>query len=113
MLKIYCCAGVRTLPGEREGLAYSLLEGAGCRKPLLSTDIPGVKMILSPGVEGLTFPVGNRAALLECMSRLKNNQGIRQVYGRNACARAALYDRTLVLRSFLVFFRDTIRGMSA
>src|SRR6266853_4293725 len=82
MRRIYACADVVTLPSEHEGMPYSLLEGAACGKPLLATDIPGVRMILSPGVEGLTFPVGNRAALLECLSRLKNDQDMRHVYGR-------------------------------
>ena len=48
-------AGARciVLPSYREGLPRSLLEGAAMSRPLIATDVPGCRDLVSDGINGL------------------------------------------------------------
>ena len=41
------------LPSYHEGMSNVLLEGAACARPLITTDIPGCREAVEPGISGL------------------------------------------------------------
>ncbi len=45
------------LPSYREGLPKGLIEAAACALPLVTTDVPGCREVVSDGVDGLLVPV--------------------------------------------------------
>lgn len=56
-------ADVVVLPSYREGLPRTLLEGAAMGKPLIATDVPGCRHIVTDGGNGLLVPVRDAVAL--------------------------------------------------
>jgi glycosyltransferase involved in cell wall biosynthesis len=41
------------LPSYREGLPKSLIEAAGCARPLITADVPGCREVVTDGVDGM------------------------------------------------------------
>ena len=53
MPALLASADVVVLPSYREGLPKSLIEAAACAKPLVTTDVPGCREVVTHGVDGL------------------------------------------------------------
>ena len=51
------------LPSYREGLPKGLIEAAACGRPLVTTDVPGCREVVTDGVEGLLVPARDAQAL--------------------------------------------------
>ena len=58
------------LPSYREGLPRTLLEGAAMAKPLIATDVPGCRSVVTHGENGLLCRVRDAAALADAMEQL-------------------------------------------
>ena len=52
MPKIMKEASIVCLPSYREGLPKALIEAASCAKPIVTTDVPGCKEVVSHGLNG-------------------------------------------------------------
>jgi glycosyltransferase involved in cell wall biosynthesis len=52
MPKIMREASIVCLPSYREGLPKVLIEAASCAKPIVTTDVPGCKEVVSHGLNG-------------------------------------------------------------
>jgi glycosyltransferase involved in cell wall biosynthesis len=70
MAATFARATVVVLPSYREGLPKALLEGAACGKPLVATDVPGCRDIVTHGVNGLLVPLRNSATLAAAIDTL-------------------------------------------
>lgn len=63
---------VVVLPSYREGTPRSLLEGAACGRPLITTDVPGCREVVRDGENGYLCEVKSAASLAsKCMAYLK------------------------------------------
>ena len=63
-------ADIVVLPSYREGLPKSLIEAAACARPLVATDAPGCRDVVTDGVDGLLVPVCDVLALAsDCAPR--------------------------------------------
>ncbi len=82
------------LPSYREGMPKALLEAAAVGRPIVTTDVPGCRDCVIPGVTGLLVPVRDHIALAEAVSRLLNN--------RELLHRMSLAARELAERDFSV-----------
>lgn len=60
-------ASVVVLPSYREGLPRSLLEGAAMGRPLVTTDVPGCREVVDPGVNGLLCEVRSAVSLADAL----------------------------------------------
>jgi glycosyltransferase involved in cell wall biosynthesis len=58
------------LPSYREGLPKALIEAAACGRAVVTTDTPGCRDAIIPGVTGLLVPVRNATALAEAIAAL-------------------------------------------
>jgi glycosyltransferase involved in cell wall biosynthesis len=63
-------ASVVVLPSYREGLPRSLLEGASMARPLITTDVPGCREVVRPGMNGLLCKVRSADSLANAMRDL-------------------------------------------
>jgi len=81
---IYQHSTIAILPSWREGLPKSLLEAAACGLPMITTDVPGCREIVTHNENGLLVPLQNPSALANAIETLISNSDLRQKFGRNA-----------------------------
>ena len=73
MPQVMATARVVVLPSYREGLPKVLLEAAACGRAVVTTDVPGCRDAIDPGVTGLLVPVCNAVALADELEGLIND----------------------------------------
>jgi glycosyltransferase involved in cell wall biosynthesis len=93
------------LPSYREGLPRTLVEAAACGLPLITTDVPGCREVVSDGVDGLLVPMGNGEALAQAIARLQDDPAFARRLGEAARrkARAQFDERIVVERTMAVY----------
>jgi glycosyltransferase involved in cell wall biosynthesis len=74
-------ADILCLPSYREGLPRSLLEGAAAGLPLVTTDVPGCRDAVRPGVTGTIVPVKDVDALAAAILALVDDPERRRTMG--------------------------------
>ena len=78
---LYGQAHIAVLPSYREGLPKSLVEAAACGLPVVTTDVPGCRDAIEPGVTGVLVPPRNARALADAVLRLANDEVLRAEMG--------------------------------
>ena len=66
-------ADIFVLPSHEEGMSLSLLEAMAAGRPVVASDIPGNRAIVSSGVEGLLTPLGDVPKLAEAIIQMFND----------------------------------------
>ena len=84
MRDIYKTMDIVILPSWREGLSKSLLESAAMSLPIITTDVPGCRDIISNEYSGLLVPVKNKEKLKIAIKRYINNPDLALKFGINA-----------------------------
>jgi N,N'-diacetylbacillosaminyl-diphospho-undecaprenol alpha-1,3-N-acetylgalactosaminyltransferase len=105
MRSLYLASDVVVLPSEHEGMGYALLEGGACARPLLVSDIPGVRMLVRDGVEGLVHALDDQRAFLDCLNRLHDDPALRRRLGEQARLKAMQFEQGKVLAHLVDFYR--------
>jgi glycosyltransferase involved in cell wall biosynthesis len=95
MPDVLSAAHLVVLPSYREGLPKVLLEAAACGRAVVTTDVPGCRDAIDPGVTGVLVPVRNASALAEAIKDLINNPKRCQAMGN---AGRALAEREFDVR---------------
>lgn len=67
-----------------EALPFAALEAMSCGIPVLSTNVGGMPELVHDGFNGYTFDFGDNNELEKYVNLLANNEGHRQLLGRNA-----------------------------
>ncbi len=88
-------------PSQAEGLPFHLMEAMSCGLPAVVSDIKGHRDLISPGKNGLLFPLGDTAAFAQAMVALYCNGERRLQYGQAARETAGAYGLSQVLPQVL------------
>lgn len=80
MPAVYAISTLVCLPSYREGLPRVLLEAAACTRAAVTTDAPGCRECVEPGVNGWLVPVRDAAALTDALREALSNADVRQQY---------------------------------
>ena len=114
MPALLCGVDVVALPSYREGLPKGLIEAAACSLPLVTTDVPGCRHVVTDGVEGLLVPPRDAPALARAIAQLDDDPALRARLGTAARARAlAEFDENIVVGRTLEVYRELVDGASA
>ena len=81
MPQVLASACVVVLPSYREGLPKVLIEAAACGRAVVTTDVPGCRDAIEPGVTGVLVPVRDSAALAQAIEHLLVNDAQREGMG--------------------------------
>ena len=73
MPQVLAAAHLVVLPSYREGLPKILLEAAACGRAVVTTDVPGCRDAVTPGVTGILVPARNFLALSDALEALIND----------------------------------------
>ena len=102
-------ASVIVLPtAYREGVPHALLEGAAMARPVITTDSPGCRDLVTEGVNGFLCPVRNSRALAEAMKKFEKLSSEERGH-MGLAARTTVeerYDEEFVLRAYLDALAD-------
>lgn len=91
-------SSVFALSSIHEGLPMALAEAMACGVPCVAFDCaPGVREIVSDGVDGIVVPPRNVEALAAGLSRLMGDAALRRRYGAAARADVAKFSPSAVL----------------
>ena len=98
------------LPSEHEGCPYSLLEGAAAGRPLIGTDIPGIRCAILRDETGLLVNSRDEAALCQAIETLVSDPALGARLGANARDRVEReFERKIVLQSLLKYYMSELR----
>lgn len=81
MPQVIASANVVVLPSYREGLPKVLIEAAAAGRAVVTTDVPGCRDAIEPGVTGLLVPVRDAESLALAIEQLLVNPKQRKAMG--------------------------------
>ena len=91
-------ADIFVLPSHREGLPRSVIEAMSTGVPVVVSDIPACRELVSNGVEGIIVPVSNAVALAAAIGDLLSDPQRRMAMGQRAReAAVARHDEGAIL----------------
>jgi glycosyltransferase involved in cell wall biosynthesis len=109
MPALLASADIVVLPSYREGLPKSLIEAAACARPLVTTDAPGCRDVVTDGVDGLLVPVRNVSALAQAIARLQDDPSLARRLGEAARTKAlAEYDERRIIARTLDVYHEVL-----
>jgi glycosyltransferase involved in cell wall biosynthesis len=95
-----------------EGVPRSLIEGAASGLPLVTTDMPGCREVVTHEREGLLVPSRDARALARAIARLDDNPILARKLGQAARAKAVReFDERVVLDRTLAAYRELVPGL--
>jgi glycosyltransferase involved in cell wall biosynthesis len=105
-------AHVVVLPSYREGLPKVLLEAAASGRAVITTDVPGCRDAIKPGVTGLLIPARDSAALGRAMQRLIEDRPLRETFGRAGRQLAEQeFSISLVVDAHMKLYRQLLQAV--
>lgn len=81
MPQVIACANLVVLPSYREGMPKVLLEAAAAGRAVVTTNVPGCRDAIKPGVTGLLVPVRDAESLAQAIEQLLANPEQRTAMG--------------------------------
>lgn len=110
MRKLYAAVDIVALPSYyREGLPTALTEAAACGLPLITTDMPGCREVVTDGEDGLLIPPRDADALANAVARLLDSPALARQLGAAARAKAlAVFDERIIIRRTLEVYRTLL-----
>jgi glycosyltransferase involved in cell wall biosynthesis len=81
-------AHIACLPSYREGLPKFLIEAAAAGLPLVTTDVPGCRAVVTRERNGFLVPPRDPAPLAAALDPLLRDQALRQRFGEQSRLRA-------------------------
>jgi glycosyltransferase involved in cell wall biosynthesis len=85
--ELLAAADVFVLPSYEEGMSLALLEAMAAGLPVVATDIPGNRLLVTHEEHGLLVPPGDSAALHAAIERLLDDAELAQRLAQNARTR--------------------------
>ena len=101
---LLAAADVLVLSSRHEGMSLSVLEGLASGKPMVASDVEGMRELVSGA--GLLFPQGDAEALAECIREVCENPGKAREIGIRGKARAEKYDLARTVRIYHDLYRS-------
>jgi glycosyltransferase involved in cell wall biosynthesis len=89
----------------KEGLPRLLIEAGACGRPVIATNIPGCRMVVRSGQNGLIIPPGDLASLVVALKTLIQDPDLRQKMGARGreIVEQEFSVKRVILRTFEVY----------
>lgn len=101
-------ADIFCLPSYREGVPNSLLEATACGLPIVTTDTPGCRDVVTHGVNGLLVPVKDAQAVADSLELLIVDPELRRRMGSAGREIAVNFSNIKVNRETLAVYSKLI-----
>lgn len=80
--ELLAASHIACLPSYREGLPKSLIEAASAGRPIVTTDVPGCREVVTHMLNGLLVQPRDVTALASAIEKLVNDPKLRQSMGK-------------------------------
>jgi N,N'-diacetylbacillosaminyl-diphospho-undecaprenol alpha-1,3-N-acetylgalactosaminyltransferase len=105
----YSVCDALALPSKHEGFPYSLLEAAAAGKPLIGTDIPGIRCAIKHDFTGLLVSFNDEDDLVVAILRFASDPLLRSRLGENARKRVQEeFTQSTVLKGLLNYYQQIL-----
>jgi glycosyltransferase involved in cell wall biosynthesis len=109
MAKLYASVDLVVLPSYREGLPKSLIEAAACGLPLVTTDVPGCREVVTNEVNGLIVPARDSGSLAAAIARIADDPDLASRLGRAARETAQQqFDVSIIVAQTLAVYDEIL-----
>jgi len=102
-------ADLMLMPSEMESFGLAALEAMACQTPAIATRVGGVPELITDGVDGLIFPVGDvdamAAAAVALLTDTERHQGMRKTARKTAQDR---FCSTRILPQYVQFYESLL-----
>ena len=88
LARLYARAAIVACPSRREGFGVACLEAMAHARPVVATNVGGLRDLVLDGETGLVVPARDPAALRDALERLLRDPGLRRRLGGAGRARA-------------------------
>lgn len=93
----------------RETFGLVLLEAMANSKPVIGTNLGGIRDLIDHGKNGLLVQPGETVELAQAMEKLSADSALRAEMGRNAAEKARLYDWPVVTKKYISLFENLLQ----
>ncbi|HEY7282278.1 MAG TPA: glycosyltransferase family 4 protein [Actinomycetota bacterium] len=102
---------VFALPSRAEGLPVTVVEAALAERPIVATEIGGIREIVVPGETGLLVPPDDAGALGRAIGNLLDDEEDARRMAGNARARAlGMFDPEEMANAYEALYTEVLRG---
>lgn len=106
---IYISTSIRDKSGNLDDQSIALVEAMACRKPTIATGLPGNKIVIKHGKNGLLFKMGNSIELSEAINYLIENEKTRKKFAETGYKMAVSEFSSLAVgKSYTKLFNKTL-----
>lgn len=112
--ELMAAATTLVLPTYREGMPQVLLEGAAMAKPLVASDVPGCREVITPGVNGFLVPARNVPELSAAIRTILEDAQLQRAFGTASRALSTTrFDRRHAVAEALEVYGDALRSRNS
>lgn len=109
MARLLASVDIMVLPSYREGLPKGLIEGGASGLPLVTTDVPGCRDVVTDGVDGLLVPARSADALADAIAKLEDDPDMAASLGRAAREKVLLtFEERIIVRSTVGVYHELL-----
>ena len=108
---LLAAADAVVLSSKHEGMSLSVLEGMASGKPMLASDVEGMRDLVVGA--GLLFPQGDAEALATLIREVCENPGKAREIGRKCRERAMQYDIAETAKRYHALYEEVLAKASA
>ena len=103
------------LPSYREGIPLALIEASASGRPIVTTDAPGCRSVVTDGIEGYLVPTKDSHHLALALEKLLTSKDLRKKMGENARSRAIkeFGKETIVIKNLNVYGPSPLASRAA
>lgn len=107
---LYAAADLVSYSSHHEGMSLSVLEGMASGKPLIASDVAGMRELV--GGAGLLFPEGDAEALAACIRQICEHPALARSVAARCRERAARFDIAETARRYRQLYETIIQTPS-
>ena len=112
MQTLFASVDAVVLPSYREGLPKTLIEAAACALPLITTDVPGCREVVTDKVNGLLVPARDAEALADAIACLQDDRKLATRLGLAAREKALqVFDERIVIERTVAVYQELIANI--
>jgi len=108
LVDLYLAADAFVLSSLLEGFSSAIIEAMAAGLPLVVTDAPGIRGVVTDGKEGLLVPVRSPGQLAATMRRVVEDGSLRAHFSAAARETAAKYSWPAVVASYEALYRKLL-----